>query len=520
MTETSRIDLAHEAPFRLGALNVRPALRQLVRDDGAEEVVEPRVMQVLVALARAQGGILSREDLSQRCWEGRVVGDDAINRVISRLRRSAEGIGQGAFRIETITKVGYRLLRAEPGECALPPARPAEVKLHRMHLDRRAMFAGAGLAIAGAGGFGAWRYLAHDPGKPPADIAPLLEQARLALRQGNTEGAAQAMGLLRRATELRPEYANGWGLLAMSYAGAARGMARENEAGYTTRAQEAIDRAFKLDAANAYARFAVAMLDRRTGAWLRDERLASDILARDPDNDTAREWLAGVYSNVGRCREAVEIIEGLYRRGKTDPGTAYTRAVALWSVGRLDEAERASYDAISLFPSHFAVWFTRFYFLMYTGRAADALALSRNNQQRPPGFTDENFAMIEQVAQAMLTRDTAQVKAAVAASLEWAHRGAGFAENGIQFAAALGDVGAAFQIADAYYFGRGFQTGENRFQLNQRIFTRQENRRTRFLFFPSTSAMRSDPRFEKLISEVGLSKYWQESGTLPDYKKA
>ena len=45
-------------------------------------------MQVLVALAAADGAIVGRDDLTRRCWEGRVVGEDAINRVISRLRRS------------------------------------------------------------------------------------------------------------------------------------------------------------------------------------------------------------------------------------------------------------------------------------------------------------------------------------------------------------------------------------------------------------------------------------------------
>ena len=39
-----RIDLAHEAAFRLGRLTVRPGLRQLVREDGdGVGVVQPRV---------------------------------------------------------------------------------------------------------------------------------------------------------------------------------------------------------------------------------------------------------------------------------------------------------------------------------------------------------------------------------------------------------------------------------------------------------------------------------------------
>ena len=104
--------LAHEAPFALPPLHVEPALRRMVRDDGAETIVEPLVMQVLVALARADGDILTRDELVDRCWDGRIVGDDSIARVIGMLRKLGAEFGQGAFAIETITKVGYRLLAA------------------------------------------------------------------------------------------------------------------------------------------------------------------------------------------------------------------------------------------------------------------------------------------------------------------------------------------------------------------------------------------------------------------------
>ena len=106
----ARIRLADEERLRLGALTIEPALRRVVHDDGGSEIVEPRVMQVLVALVRAEGRILSRDELLTRCWRGVVVGEDAITRVIGRLRRLVDGVGQGAFKLETITKVGYRLV--------------------------------------------------------------------------------------------------------------------------------------------------------------------------------------------------------------------------------------------------------------------------------------------------------------------------------------------------------------------------------------------------------------------------
>ncbi|WP_309610977.1 winged helix-turn-helix domain-containing protein, partial [Sphingomonas sp.] len=99
-----RIELAHEPSVRLGRLLVEPGLRRVVRDDGQEEFLEPRVMQLFVAFLRAEGRILSRDELIVSCWEGRIVGDDAINRTLSRLRRVAEGLGESMFKIETIAR--------------------------------------------------------------------------------------------------------------------------------------------------------------------------------------------------------------------------------------------------------------------------------------------------------------------------------------------------------------------------------------------------------------------------------
>lgn len=111
MVTAEQIDLARAAPFRLGALVVEPALRQVMCADGSDrETIEPRVMQVLVVLAMANGGIVTRDELVRQCWEGRIVGNDSINRVIARLRKLTEGDTSGSCRIETITKVGYRLI--------------------------------------------------------------------------------------------------------------------------------------------------------------------------------------------------------------------------------------------------------------------------------------------------------------------------------------------------------------------------------------------------------------------------
>ena len=231
------IALAHEADFALGPLTVRPSTREVVRD-GAVEVLEPRVMQVLVALHRAGGGIVSRDDLTRCCWSGRIVGEDAINRVISRLRRTAEGIGAQAFRIETVTKVGYRLV---PSACTvetpakIEPAPPPPQPPSR----RGVLAAGATMAVVALAGAGWWWTSRSQASAPPPGVAALMTQAEHAMAQDTREGQNQAIGLYQQVTANEPGYADGWGSLAVAYACSASHRAASETATLLHRARAA-----------------------------------------------------------------------------------------------------------------------------------------------------------------------------------------------------------------------------------------------------------------------------------------
>lgn len=146
------IELAREPDFALGPLQVRPSTR-MAAWAGREEVLEPRVMQVLVALARASGAVVSRDALIAACWEGRIVGEDAINRTIGRIRRLAED--SGAFTVETIARVGYRLKPAQPVAMPQPAAPMAGAPGTPVPAGRPWLWVGLGLALAALAG-GAW----------------------------------------------------------------------------------------------------------------------------------------------------------------------------------------------------------------------------------------------------------------------------------------------------------------------------------------------------------------------------
>ena len=121
------IDLSTTADFLLGGLLVQPSLRR-VGVEGRETLVEPRVMQALVALAEAEGAVISRDTLTDRCWSGRIVGEDAINRCIAKVRRLADLTPQAAFTIETVSKVGYRL---QPADARQVSVNAADQALHQ-----------------------------------------------------------------------------------------------------------------------------------------------------------------------------------------------------------------------------------------------------------------------------------------------------------------------------------------------------------------------------------------------------
>jgi DNA-binding winged helix-turn-helix (wHTH) protein len=109
--EAMPIVLAKQPDFRLGELEVSPA-RLRVATAGVVESLQPRIMQVLVALAERRGDVVTRDELMARCWNGTAVSDDAIHRCIARLRRLSES--HGGFALETVTRVGYQLVEDEP----------------------------------------------------------------------------------------------------------------------------------------------------------------------------------------------------------------------------------------------------------------------------------------------------------------------------------------------------------------------------------------------------------------------
>jgi TolB-like protein/tetratricopeptide (TPR) repeat protein len=104
------LGISLERGFRLGAVEVRPAERTL-RIEGSAVSIEPKSMDVLLALARSGRDIVSREELIRQVWPRGYVTDDALNRCISNLRSALGDTPRNARFIGTVPRRGYRLLQ-------------------------------------------------------------------------------------------------------------------------------------------------------------------------------------------------------------------------------------------------------------------------------------------------------------------------------------------------------------------------------------------------------------------------
>ena len=84
----------------------------------------------------------------------------------------------------------------------------------------------------------------------------------------------------------------------------------------------------------------------------------------------------------------------------------------------------------------------------------------------------------------------------------------------------LGRIDEAFTILAAYFFSRGFVIPDAPASTGLPTTPTLASRETLFLFLPTARALRADPRFDRLVEDIGLTRYWREVGVQPDYRKA
>lgn len=100
--------MSANSPFYVYDWLVEPAYNKLSRHQETQQL-EPLAMEVLVFFAANVGEVISRDQLVEDVWQGRIVGDHAIYRIINQLRKVLNESGEEKY-FQTIRKKGYRFI--------------------------------------------------------------------------------------------------------------------------------------------------------------------------------------------------------------------------------------------------------------------------------------------------------------------------------------------------------------------------------------------------------------------------
>jgi DNA-binding winged helix-turn-helix (wHTH) protein/tetratricopeptide (TPR) repeat protein len=517
-----QLPLAKRADFDLGATRVFPS-RLLLEGPAATVPLERRVMEVLLAFVDADGAVLSRDELLERCWPGVVVGDDAVHRVIGGLRKAATAAG-GTFVIETIPRIGYRLkpLSQEAGvalevpesaeSLGVPPPVIEPAATAPARVSRRWLLAGGAAALA-AGGFAWWKFTG--PTTNP-EASRLVADARLAMRAGTPVKDREAIALIERAVAIAPDDAAAWGLLALVRARTDQHAAPDAAVSATALIDEAAERALALDPANADARAALALAIPYYGDWLAAERRFDAVLADHPDHAITHDSRLFLLGTVGRMRESGLTRVAVAPSAPFDASMQYGLIYGLWFLGRIEEADRVASRAMEMWPGHYGVWFARLWVMAGTERIDRALAQIDDAAARPK-LPPPMIETLRTALAAAYTKQPAAIGAAVDQVMAGVASSVAGVVNGMMLLNHLGATDRAFDLARAYYLEQGPILAAVSWRPGQPVIRDQRRRKTNMLFTPTAAAMRSDPRFMPLMQQMGLVDYWDKRGIGPDF---
>ena len=136
--------------FRFDGYSVDVDRRELRRGSALIEI-GPQVFDLLVYLIRNRERVVSKDDLLDAIWEGRIVSESTLTSRINAARRAIGDTGADQTLIKTIARKGFRFIgEVEEGERALvqAPGERAEAATPSLRQEIQFCTAGDGVRIA------------------------------------------------------------------------------------------------------------------------------------------------------------------------------------------------------------------------------------------------------------------------------------------------------------------------------------------------------------------------------------
>jgi tetratricopeptide (TPR) repeat protein len=347
----------------------------------------------------------------------------------------------------------------------------------------------------------------------------LIAQADQAGRSDLPDDDARAAALLAKATALAPHLPDAWGKLAQARASLAQYGDPTQVAALVEGTEDAARRALALDPHQADALGSLAVLSPYYGDWLAAERRMDAVLRVDPRHVPTRDAHAFFLVAVGRSRAGAQERLAYVADNPLHAGHLSRLVFAYWILGRIGDADRVADRAMQLWPQHPGIWLSRLWTLAFTGRAERAL-LHLNEPRGRPDFPPQLVNTLRTSMTALASRRPADIARAIDLLTADVVASQSGSVNAIMILCALGAIDRAFVVADAYLLERGPLIARITSQVREVTVKDQHRRKTNMLFVPVAAPMHADPKFHRLMDDIGLSQYWRDARVQPDFLSA
>jgi DNA-binding winged helix-turn-helix (wHTH) protein/tetratricopeptide (TPR) repeat protein len=292
--------------YEFGEFLLDAAERRLSRA-GQPIQLAPKTHDVLVALLRRAGGLVTKRELLTQVWPEAFVDEGILAVHVSALRRALNG-GGGARYIETVSRSGYRF------------AAPV--------MER------------------------HSTQPPAVEVTELCRLGRAHLRAASMYETPKARAAFRAAIVLDPTYAAAHAGLALACCAQAQFRMAPFSDAYAE-AKAAALRALAMDTSCAAAQTALgAVLFFSEWDWLAAERSLRRALDLDPEQTEAYLLYGQLLEALGKLESGLAMKRKALELEPLSPLVHFALSLSYWNQRQYDESIGWANKTLELDPSH------------------------------------------------------------------------------------------------------------------------------------------------------------------------
>ena len=305
--------------YEFGAFLLDVGERRLL-NAGQIVPLAPKAHDVLVALVRRAGTLVTKSELLDQVWGEVSVEEGVLSVYISALRKSLGHSGETATYIETVPRAGYRFAATVRRRAV--SAEPLSLK---------------------------WP-LGVLPAKP--EVYELIGRGRACLMSASRSEIPRAVEAFRSAIELDPDYAAAHAGLAVAHCAEAELRLAAPDVAYTS-ARAAALRALAMEASNADAQVALGTV-LFLSDWNWNGALRSLERALDVNADHAEGWLlyGRLLEALGYLDEGLAAKQRVLERDPLSPIVHLQIALSYWNQRRYDDVIAWATRSLELDPHH------------------------------------------------------------------------------------------------------------------------------------------------------------------------